>query len=125
MSRYETLDNQRGAYVDSVLMGLDLGGKENEGPYYDLLAAKLEWPLKLLLANDPSSWKSDAFADSQKHTFLITKQGYIGRGPRTLKQGDIVCILYGGGIPFILRPSGTEFYLLEECCKYPLDVRHI
>jgi hypothetical protein len=32
VSRYETLDDQRLAYVDSVLMGLQVGGKEQQGP---------------------------------------------------------------------------------------------
>jgi hypothetical protein len=105
-SQYATLPEQREAFVDTVLMGLDVGGDANKGPYHDLLAAKLDWPLTGAVASDPSSWRGDAFADSQKHAFVITTGGFMGRGPQTMEEGDVVCVLYGGRIPFALRPVG-------------------
>ncbi|KAI8628358.1 HET-domain-containing protein [Xylariaceae sp. FL1651] len=34
---------------------------------------------------------------------LITETGYIGLGPRTLKAGDEIWVLFGGKVPFALR----------------------
>lgn len=121
ISQYENVEGQREAFVDSALMGLDVGGEENKGAYHDLLAMRLDWPLIGAATPDISSWTSDAFVDSQKHTFVITKKGFMGRGPRTLKEGDVICILYGGRIPFALRPVGSDFYLLGECCELSCD----
>jgi hypothetical protein len=120
-TRYQNVDDQREAYVDSVMMGLDVGGDQNLGSYYNLLAVKLDWPYKDANAGDSSTWRSDALVDSQKHTFFMTKTGFMGRGPRTIRAGDVICILYGGRIPFALRPSGSEFHLLGECCGFCVD----
>ncbi|KAK0646909.1 heterokaryon incompatibility protein-domain-containing protein [Cercophora newfieldiana] len=37
--------------------------------------------------------------------FFVTESGYIGRGPQRLRTGDIVVVLLGGKVPFILRPD--------------------
>jgi hypothetical protein len=49
-------------------------------------------------------------------SFFVTKRGYIGIGPDTMKSGDIVCTLFGCTVPFILRAvEGSEkFRLLGE-----------
>lgn len=38
---------------------------------------------------------------------FISAKGYIGLAPSKVKEGDLVCILYGGRIPYILRPVDT------------------
>ncbi|EWZ30635.1 hypothetical protein FOCG_07774 [Fusarium oxysporum f. sp. radicis-lycopersici 26381] len=46
--------------------------------------------------------------------FLITEDGYLGIGPKSMRPGDHVCVLYGGHTPFVLRPvrgAGDEEYL--------------
>ncbi|KAF2454456.1 heterokaryon incompatibility protein-domain-containing protein [Lineolata rhizophorae] len=40
--------------------------------------------------------------------FFITTQGYIGMGPPTTKAGDEVWVLFGGRVPFVLRPIETN-----------------
>ena len=40
--------------------------------------------------------------------FFRTATGYIGLGPTLARPGDIVVILLGGLIPYILRPSGKN-----------------
>jgi hypothetical protein len=37
--------------------------------------------------------------------FYITEKGYMGVGPRCTKPGDRVCILFGGSMPYIIRPT--------------------
>lgn len=44
--------------------------------------------------------------------FLITERGYLGLGPMTLEVGDIVCVLLGGNLPFILRRQENDEYRL-------------
>jgi hypothetical protein len=40
----------------------------------------------------------------RNQTFFITKEGYIGIGPSNTRTGDMAWILFGGRLPFILRP---------------------
>ncbi|KAF7886448.1 hypothetical protein EAF00_010551 [Botryotinia globosa] len=40
--------------------------------------------------------------------FFRTKTGYIGVGPSEIKEGDRVCVLFGGKTPFILRKKDPE-----------------
>ncbi|KAH7153690.1 heterokaryon incompatibility protein-domain-containing protein [Fusarium sp. MPI-SDFR-AT-0072] len=37
--------------------------------------------------------------------FFVTEKGYMGVGPRCMKPGDKVCILFGGSTPYIIRPT--------------------
>ncbi len=46
-----------------------------------------------------------------RHLFVTTK-GYIGVGHQEVYAGDLVCILFGGKTPFVLRHERT--YLKEE-----------
>jgi len=54
---------------------------------------------------------------SVNRRFFVTKQGYMGVGPAYIGKGDIVCVLFGGSTPYILRPTTNEgeYLLLGEC----------
>lgn len=59
------------------------------------------------------------FVDTSKDYVLhkrlfTTKSGLVGLGPHLLRSGDICCILYGGHIPFLLRPVGSAYKLVGE-----------
>ncbi|GIJ88298.1 hypothetical protein Asppvi_007218 [Aspergillus pseudoviridinutans] len=43
---------------------------------------------------------------------FITKRGFLGIGPRALKEGDICCILFGAMVPIILRRKPNGRYVL-------------
>ncbi|CAJ2505055.1 Uu.00g124490.m01.CDS01 [Anthostomella pinea] len=49
--------------------------------------------------------------------FFVAENGEIGVGPACLQTNDILCILYGGSTPYILRPTSTpgEYLFLGEC----------
>lgn len=49
------------------------------------------------------------------HSFFGTKGGYMGLGPKILQPGDVVCVLAGGEVPFILRPDHGYYRLVGEC----------
>jgi hypothetical protein len=51
----------------------------------------------------------DLYAESMKRatikrTFFVTEKGYMGLGPFNMEEGDLVYVLAGGQVPFILRP---------------------
>ena len=52
--------------------------------------------------------------------FFTTKKGTIGLGPRSMRPGDLVCILSGGRVPFIVRAEGSYFRLVGESYVYGL-----
>ena len=41
-------------------------------------------------------------------------------GPKVLEVGDIVCVLFGGKMPFCLRPWGGHNLLVGECYVHGL-----
>ncbi|EXJ72755.1 uncharacterized protein A1O5_03902 [Cladophialophora psammophila CBS 110553] len=43
-----------------------------------------------------------------------TENGYIGTGPRLVQPGDVCCVLFGGKVPFILRPVSDHFLLIGK-----------
>ena len=44
--------------------------------------------------------------------FCMTKNGYFGLVPAGVRNGDQVCLFYGGSVPFIIRPVGNRNYRL-------------
>jgi hypothetical protein len=50
--------------------------------------------------------------------FVVTKNGYIGVVPNMTKVGDVIAILKGGSVPFVLKRSEKRdgaFRLVGEC----------
>ncbi|KAL9105326.1 MAG: hypothetical protein Q9187_008732 [Circinaria calcarea] len=37
--------------------------------------------------------------------FFVTGRGYIGLGPAKMQSGDVICVLRGGKMPFVLRAA--------------------
>jgi hypothetical protein len=48
---------------------------------------------------------------------FATENGHIGLGSQNTQVGDIVCVLFGGSVPYILRSSDTPgfFKFIGEC----------
>jgi hypothetical protein len=47
-------------------------------------------------------------------------------GPRDVVPGDVVCVLHGGIVPFILRPRGGNTHsLVGECYVHVLMDREV
>jgi hypothetical protein len=60
-------------------------------------------------------WERAARDTCWNRTIFTTNKGYIGVGPKFLLIGDLVCVLSGGRVPFILRRKGDIFQLIGEC----------
>jgi hypothetical protein len=56
---------------------------------------------------------------------FITEKRYIGAGPTSLQEGDIIVVPLGSKVPVILRPKEDVFHLVEECCKSSLQVKSV
>jgi hypothetical protein len=55
-----------------------------------------------------------AYFRTLNRSFFRTQKGYMGLGPNVIEIGDLVCILFGGHVPFILRPKNGYFLLVGE-----------
>lgn len=98
---------------------------------YELRKESLSKPEMLDLSEEElfnfcnESWKSDrACQDFYRRMenvavgrrLIVSDHGYMGIAPENSKQGDTICILFGGRAPFILRET-TEggHHLIGEC----------
>jgi hypothetical protein len=80
--------------------------------------------------NDDSPWeaKSEALYASSfhrryldgttGHILFITREGMMGLGPEAMRPDDVVVVLHGAQVPFILRPAGGLWRLVGECYLY-------
>lgn len=67
------------------------------------------------LADDVNTWLYSASFGTRLFT-TDNVDAIIGTGPEGLRVGDLVCVLYGGDVPFILHPDGQGHYkLIGEC----------
>jgi hypothetical protein len=67
------------------------------------------------LADDTDPW---VFSHNIGTRLFATDnpRAILGTGPEGLCVGDVVCVLFGGDVPFILRPSPQGNYqLIGEC----------
>lgn len=73
--------------------------------------------LKLALLRDVDSGRfHQAFARAcTDRRFFVTKEGRMGIGPDALKEGDIVTVLFGGNVPYVLRRTGSKYRFIGEC----------
>lgn len=46
---------------------------------------------------------------------FTTKHGFIGIGPDNMDDDDVVAVLFGGEVPFVLRPRGDHYIFLGDC----------
>jgi hypothetical protein len=49
------------------------------------------------------------------HTLFLTRSGYLGNGPTSMRVGDKVAVLDGAKMPFLLRDMVGRFVLVGPC----------
>ncbi|KAM0406525.1 hypothetical protein ACHAPZ_003289 [Fusarium culmorum] len=59
-------------------------------------------------------------AAHERRLFLTKDLSYIGLGPKTMEESDIICVLFGGATPFVLRRFGEFFRFIGECHVFDL-----
>jgi hypothetical protein len=55
-----------------------------------------------------------------RRIFFTKHKSFLGLGPKSTQEGDILCVLFGGATPFILRSDGEQFRFVGECYVYDL-----
>ncbi|MCJ1434727.1 hypothetical protein MMC27_004097 [Xylographa pallens] len=72
--------------------------------------------------HEEEQWSRSANGATENRVFARTRKGYYVLGPGVLELGDIVCVLFGGKMPFCLRPNGDgdRFLLVGECYMHGL-----
>jgi len=66
-------------------------------------------------------WQAAMLRSAKNRRFGITMSGRMLLGPRDVVPGDVVCVLHGGDVPFVLRPRGGNRYsLVGECYVHGL-----
>ena len=75
----------------------------------------------------PSGMRDDMFMRSMhfisavmetlnKKAFIVTERGFLGMAPKMAREGDAVCILQGGHVPFVARPKGEGYWEFVGKC---------
>jgi hypothetical protein len=67
--------------------------------------------------NPSGDWKlfdRTCKADFHSSPCFVAEKGYLGVGPDLVQPGDTCCVLFGGEVPFILRPLDDHFLLVGE-----------
>lgn len=62
-------------------------------------------------------WLNLLMACNRRRVFT-TEDGRLGVGPKALRKGDVVAVLFGGATPYILRPVGDEYQFLGQAYVY-------
>ncbi|RGP78905.1 hypothetical protein FLONG3_2810 [Fusarium longipes] len=53
---------------------------------------------------------------------FVTEPDFFGIGPAPMMEGDLLCVLFGAAVPFVLRPVQGGYQLVGEC--YVFDLMH-
>lgn len=64
--------------------------------------------------NAVQTFKMQVSATCLGRSFATTRNGYIALVPTIAEAGDIVVLLYGATVPYILRPAGGGFVLVGD-----------
>ncbi|KAH7333313.1 heterokaryon incompatibility protein-domain-containing protein [Rhexocercosporidium sp. MPI-PUGE-AT-0058] len=52
--------------------------------------------------------------------FFISRTGYMGIGPHTIEEHDIICIVPGCNVPLLIRKVDNQLFLVGECFVWGL-----
>ena len=84
---------------------------------YDLpKVATMPYAKELEIFSNESVFVDAWFRAAFQRLFCSTKQGRIGLAPCTTQTGDLVAIIMGADVPFVLRSTGVGTYELVGDC---------
>ncbi|MCJ1254829.1 hypothetical protein MMC24_002645 [Lignoscripta atroalba] len=58
--------------------------------------------------------------NSREKRFFVTEKGRMGTGMKSMEYGDLVCILSGGRVPYLVRKSGQHYRFVGEAYVHGL-----
>ncbi|CAI0647742.1 unnamed protein product [Colletotrichum noveboracense] len=78
-------------------------------------------PLEVALCEgDANRFRIAASRSCDQRRIFVTDSGFYGLAPACAKPGDVVVLLYGGPIPFVLRQTKDGWILLGDAFVGPL-----
>jgi hypothetical protein len=95
----------------TLTAGMFMGGQKQFESYLEWLSDGCKSDTK---ETDATLFKTTAGLWSDKRRPFLASKGYIGLGPSVLQKDDVVVVLFGCMVPFILRPQGGEYRLVGE-----------
>lgn len=109
---YHTLSGREEAFWRTIIADRDLFWR---GPFpAEEFTSRFEaWLGNGDSANDVAHhlpYSDIAISRCMYRSFIITADCYFGLGRSPTKPGDVVCILRGGNVPFMLRPRENGYY---------------
>ncbi|KAH7354652.1 heterokaryon incompatibility protein-domain-containing protein [Rhexocercosporidium sp. MPI-PUGE-AT-0058] len=60
---------------------------------------------------------------SSRRRFSVTRFGQLACVPKGSRVGDVICVVFGGEVPYVLRPAEGGFYTVVGEC-YVDDIMH-
>jgi hypothetical protein len=102
-----------GMALDGQISGLEAHLEQHPELFQDLVGFSQSEPLWQL-----SNYQRLICDPEYPRRFCVTAEGRIGIVPYNTRDGDVVAVLYGAEVPFIIRPKDTEevqFELVGEC----------
>ncbi|KAK1673270.1 heterokaryon incompatibility protein [Colletotrichum godetiae] len=78
-------------------------------------------PLNIALSDgNASRFRIAASRACDQRRVIKTAEGFYGLAPACAREGDVVVMLYGGPVPFVLREIDDGWWLLGDCFIDPL-----
>lgn len=75
--------------------------------------------LELAKKGDAEVFTTSVYIIAQSMRFATTvRRGLYVLAPTAVEQGDVLCVLFGGATPYILRRRGSRWLLVGECFAY-------
>lgn len=71
-------------------------------------------------ASDADVYRQCLDAAHNRRIFFTKQLAYLGLGPSVMQENDVLCVLFGGATPMILRPEGDYYRFVGECYVYDL-----
>ncbi|KAL8723917.1 MAG: hypothetical protein Q9181_007083 [Wetmoreana brouardii] len=59
---------------------------------------------------------------SYNRRIYLTQNGFLGLGPRMMREGDEICVLFGGRLPFILRRMRDHHIFIGDTYIHDDDI---
>ena len=128
---YGNLEHLLRAFMFCMTAGFSSGSKSAESdPDYTQIATTwffehargipmtsvLQRALWTVLPKPDSGRFHEAFVRAcNDRRFFVTKKGYMGMAPESTKEGDLVAIIFGGKVPYIIRSTENGYRFIGDC----------
>lgn len=113
---YKTLHGRREALWRTLIADRDFDWKGLPNPSHDFAGRFEAWIGKNEGKADNEIY-TRPYSDAAiwrciKRSFVSTEKGYLGLAPSGTRKGDVLCVLRGGDVPFVLREKENGYWEL-------------